>query len=159
MLDIWKYYKCKDIWFRFEAGEKTTGIPIHILRNKVGDHLSSSIIKTYVLPGCDVTSKTITKSSAMKNNQESFLDDFGIREPFNAAFESRDKFLVNVIWPSSNYKRFDKLRQEKWRLLTKSIWTATNILLISHFRRSHCFFDFCTLNNNFFITTTQYIHY
>ena len=119
LLDIWKYYKCKDIWFRFEAREKTTGIPIHILRNKVGDHLSSLIIKTYVLPGCDVTSKTITKSSAMKNNQESFLDDFGIREPFNAAFESRDKFLVNVIWPSSNYKRFDKLRQEKWRLLTK----------------------------------------
>ena len=32
----------------------------------------------------------------MKNNQESFLDDFGIREPFNAAFKSRDKFLVNV---------------------------------------------------------------
>lgn len=62
----------------------------------MGDHLSSSIIKTYVLPGCDVTSKTITKSSAMKNNQESFLDDFGIREPFNAASESRDKFLVNV---------------------------------------------------------------
>ena len=60
--------------YRFGAGEKTMGFPIHILANKLRDNLSSSIIlKTHVLTGCDVTSKIGTKSSAMENNPENFL--------------------------------------------------------------------------------------
>ena len=62
-----RFYRCKEIWVRFGVGEETRDIPIHVLANKLGDHLSPSIIlKT--LPGCDVTSKIGTKSSAMKKN-------------------------------------------------------------------------------------------
>ena len=54
------------------------GFPIHILANKLGDNLSSStILKTHVLIGCDVTSNIGKKSSAMENNPEKFLEDFG----------------------------------------------------------------------------------
>ena len=75
-------------WVRFGAGEKTRNIRIHILVDKLGDHLSSSIIlKTHVLTGCDVTSKIGTKSSAMKINPERFLQAFGVGEPFDIAFK------------------------------------------------------------------------
>ena len=53
-----RFYGCKEVWVRFGTGEKTRDIPIHVLANKLGNHLSSSIIlKTHVLTGCDVTSK------------------------------------------------------------------------------------------------------
>ena len=44
-----RFYGCKELWIRFGAGKKTRNIPIHILVDKLGDHLSSSIIlKTHV---------------------------------------------------------------------------------------------------------------
>ena len=39
-----RFYGCKEVWVRFGTGEKTRDIPIHILANKLGNHLSSSII-------------------------------------------------------------------------------------------------------------------
>ena len=36
-----QFYGCKEVWVRFEAGEKNRNIPIHLLANKLGDHLSS----------------------------------------------------------------------------------------------------------------------
>ena len=69
--------ECKEIWVRFGAGEKNMGIPIHVLANKLGDHLSSLIIlKTHLVTGCDVASKIRTKPSTMKNSPEIFLEDF-----------------------------------------------------------------------------------
>ena len=110
-----RFYGCKEVWVRFGAGEKTSDIPIHVLANKLGDHLSSLIIlKTHVLTECDVTSRIGTKSSAMKNNPERFLEDFGIGEPSDAAFKSAEHFLVNVIQPSSNCRTFDELRCEMY---------------------------------------------
>ena len=77
-----QFYGCKELWVRFGAGEKTRNIPIHVLADKMGNHLSSSILlKTHALTGCNVTSKIGTKSSAMKVNPEIFLQAFGVGEP------------------------------------------------------------------------------
>ena len=92
---------CKEIWVRFGAGEKNMGIPIHVLANQLEDHLSSLIIlKTHLVTGCDVASKIGTKPSAMKNNPEIFLEDFGIGEPSDVAFKSAEYYFINVIQPS-----------------------------------------------------------
>ena len=88
---------------------------IHILTNKLGDHLSSSIIlKTHVLTECNVTSKIETKSSEMNSDPERFLEDFEIEEPSDAAFKSAKNYLVNVIQPSLNCRTFDELRYETY---------------------------------------------
>ena len=106
-----RFYGCKELSVRFGAGEKTRNIPIHILADKLRDHLSSSIIlKTHVFTGCDVTSKIGTKSSAMKINPERFFQAFGVGEPSDIAFKSAERYLVNVIQPSSNCMTFDELR-------------------------------------------------
>ena len=92
------FYGYKEVLVRFGAGEKPRDIPIHVLANKLEDHLLYPIIlKTHALTGCDVTSKIETKSSAMKNNLERFLEDFGIVESSDAAFKSAEHYLVNVI--------------------------------------------------------------
>ena len=73
-----------------------------------------------MLTGCDVTSKIGTKSSAMKNNPERFLEDFGIGEPSDAAFKSAEHYLVNLIQPSSNCRTLDELRYEMYRTQKRS---------------------------------------
>ena len=89
-----QFYGCK------EAGE-TRDIPIHVLAKNLKDHLSSSIIlKTHVVTECDVTGKIWTKSSAMKNIPERFLEDVRIWKPSYVAFKSAEHYLVNVIQTS-----------------------------------------------------------
>ena len=46
---------------------------------------------------CDVTGKIWTKSSAMKNIPERFLEDVRIWKPSYVAFKSAEHYLVNVI--------------------------------------------------------------
>ena len=140
------FYGCKEVYVRFGAGEKTGDIPIHVLANRLGDHLSSSIIlKTHVPTGCDATSKTGTKSSAIKNNPERFLEDFRIKEPSDAAFKSAEHYLVNVIQPSSNCRTFDELRYEMYRIQEKGLseLSPTSYSLHRHLLRSHYFVTFC----------------
>ena len=80
------------------------------MANKLGDHLSSSIIlKTHMLTGSDVNSKIGTKSSAMKSNPERFLENFGY---FGSDAAYPMLCLVNVIQPSSTCRIFDELRHE-----------------------------------------------
>ena len=80
------------------------------MANKLGDHLSSSnILKTHMLSGFDVTSKIGTKYSAIKNNPERFLENFGYFG-IDAAYPML--YLVNVIQPSSTCRIFDELRHE-----------------------------------------------
>ena len=110
-----RFYRCKEVRVRFGAGKKARDIPIHVVENKLGDHLSSINIKTHVLTGCYVTSKIRTKSSAMKNNPERFLEDFGIGELSDAAFKSIEHYLANAIQPSPNCGTFDELRFEMYR--------------------------------------------
>ena len=76
------------------AGEKARYITIHILADKFGDHLSSStILKTHVLTGFDVTSKIGTKSSATKVNTERFLQTFGVGETSDIAFKNAERYF------------------------------------------------------------------
>ena len=50
-------YIAVEVWIRFGTGDRIRNIPIHMLADKLGEHLSSSIIlKAHVLTGCDVTS-------------------------------------------------------------------------------------------------------
>ena len=74
-----------------------------------------------MITGCHGTSKIGTKSSAIKNNPERFLEDFRIGEPFNTAFKSVEHYLVNVIQPSSNIRTFDELRYEMYRTQEKRL--------------------------------------
>lgn len=93
-----KIHGWKEVWVRFGAGEKTRNIPIHVLANKLGDHLSSLfILKIHVFTGSDVTSKIGRKRSEMNINPERFLEDFRIGEPSDAAFKNAEHHLVNVI--------------------------------------------------------------
>ena len=117
-----QFYGCKELWVRFGAGEKTRNIPIHVLADKLGDHLSSSnILKTHVLTGCDVTSKIETKSSAMKVNPERFLQAFAVGEPSDIAFKKAEYYLVYVIQPISSCMTFDELKYETYRTQNKGI--------------------------------------
>ena len=141
-----RFYGCKELWVQFGAGEKTRNIPIHILADKLGDHLSSSIIlKTHVLTGCDVTSKIGTKSSAMKINPERFLQVFGVVEPSDIAFKRAERYLVNVIESSSNCMTFDELRYEMYRTQNKGLseLPPTSYSLHGYLLRSHYFVNFC----------------
>ena len=115
---------------RFGAGEKSRGIPIHVLANKPGDQLSSLIIilrkspysvrmQENVLAGCDVTSKIGTKSFKMNNNPEKFLEDFEIEEPSDADFKKAEHYLVNVIQQNSNCMTLEELRYEIYRVQRK----------------------------------------
>ena len=140
------FYGCKELWVRFGAGEKTRNIPIHILADKLGDYLSSSIIlKTHVFTRCDVTSKIGTKSSAMKSNPERFLQAFGVGEPSDIAFKSAERYLVNVIQPRSNCMTFDELRYEMYCTQNKGLSELPPISysLHGHLLRSHYFVSFC----------------
>ena len=141
-----QFYGCKELWVRFGAGEKTRNIPIHVLADKLGDHLSSSIIlKTHVLTGCDVTSKIGTKSSAMKVNPERFLQAFGVGEPSDIAFKNAERYLVYVIQPSSSCMTFDELRYEMYRTQNKGLseLPPTSYSLHGHLLRCHYFVNFC----------------
>ena len=133
-------------WVRFGAREKIRNILIHILTDKLGDQLSSSsILKTHVLSGCDVTSRIGTKSSAMKINPERFLQAFGVGEPSDIAFKSAERYLVNVIQPSSNCMTFDELRYEMYRTHNKGLseLIPTSYSLHGHLLRSYYFVNFC----------------
>ena len=73
---------------------KNRDIPIYVLKNKLGDHLSSLIIlKTHLLTGYDVTSKIGRNSSTMKNNPEKFLEDYRTGAPCDAAFKGAKQYL------------------------------------------------------------------
>ena len=62
-----QFYGHKEVWFHFRTGEKTMNNPIHSMRNKLGDHLSSLIIlKTHVLTGCDVVQLVRLKQNLLQ---------------------------------------------------------------------------------------------
>ena len=156
-----RFSGCKEVWVRFGAGEKTRDIPIHVLANKLGDHLSSLIIlKTNVLTGCDVTSEIGTKFSTIKNNPERFLEDFKIGEPSDAAFKSAEHYLVNVIQPSSNCRTFDELRYDMYCTQEKSLseLPPTSYSLHGHLLRSHYFVNFCLTLEQLFLHNNKSIH-
>ena len=134
-----RFYGCKELWVRFGAGEKTRNVPIHILADKLGDHLSSSIIlKTHVFTGCDITSKIGTKSSAMKINPERFLQVFGVGELSDIAFKSAERYLVNVIQPSSNCMTLHYMKC----IVHKTELPPTSYSLQGQLLRSHYFVNF-----------------
>ena len=90
---------------------------------------------------CDVTSKIGTKSSAMKINPERFLQAFSVGEPFDIAFKSAERYLVNLIQPSLNCMIFDELRYEMYRTQNKGLseLPPTSYSLHGHLLRSHYF--------------------
>ena len=101
----------KECWIRIGTGEKTRFIPIHTLGRTLGHCTCSAVIKPHILMGCDVTSKTGTKSEAIKASPEGYLHNFGEENnPSSEAFLKAEEYLVRVLDKISPAKSFDELR-------------------------------------------------
>ena len=50
-------------------------IPLHAIAQEMGPYKSKTLLKAYVLTGCDYTSKIVTKYAAIKVHFERHLDN------------------------------------------------------------------------------------
>ena len=67
----------KKILILYGTGNTRRFIPVHKIYEKLGNSVSSVILKAHILTGCDLTSKIGTKERALKAYAESFLQTFG----------------------------------------------------------------------------------
>ena len=51
------------------------------------------MLKAYILTGCDVTSKIVTKALDVASKPENYLDDFGIEPLPGSSFAYAKKYL------------------------------------------------------------------
>ena len=99
------------LWIKFGIGDKSRHIPVHKLVVVLGTQLCKVILKSYVLFGCDVTSKVGTKAAALNSELEQYLKSFGeMNEPSLESFEKAEKFLVQVWRKNSKCTNFNQLR-------------------------------------------------
>ena len=71
---------------------------------------SETLLRAYVLTGCDITSKLRSKFSAVKSNLENFLFHFGSFTLGNDSFIEAEKYLVKLVELSAKYSNSDELR-------------------------------------------------
>ena len=74
---VFKTTNVNKIWVKFGIHERQRYIPIHRLAEILGTEKSRALLKAHILTGCDVTSKTGSKSVACKACPEKHLYDFG----------------------------------------------------------------------------------
>ena len=74
---VFKTTNLNRIWVKFEIHDRQRHIPIHRLAEILGTEKSWALLKAHILTGCDVTSKTGSKSVACKACPEKHLYDFG----------------------------------------------------------------------------------
>ena len=97
------------IWVKFGILERQRHITVYQLTEILGTKKSRVLLKAHILSGCDVASKTGSKTAAFKACTEKYLHDFG--EQFhNYHFQMAEKYLVKVIEPNIAAKSFDDLR-------------------------------------------------
>ena len=97
------------IWVKFGILERQRHITVYQLTEILGTKKSRVLLNAHILSGCDVASKTGSKTAAFKACTEKYLHDFG--EQFhNYHFQMAEKYLVKVIEPNIAAKSFDDLR-------------------------------------------------
>ena len=97
------------VWIKFGILERQTHIPVHQLAEILGREKPRALLKAHILTGCDVTSKTGSKTAAFKACPEKYLYGFG-EEFHDYHFQMTEKYLVKVIEPNIAAKSFDDLR-------------------------------------------------
>ena len=103
----------EDLWIKFGIGDKSRHIPVHKLVVVLGTQLWKVILKSYVLTGCDETSKVGTKAAALNNEPQQYLKSFReMNEPSLESFEKAEKYLVQVWRKNSKCTNFSELRNE-----------------------------------------------
>lgn len=113
-IDIFERKGLKELWIRFGKGETKRMIPLHKIKESIGNELSQSIIKLHVLTGCDTTSKIGTKHAALDCNPLPGLSQFAEAHILTESeILLAEEYLVRV-WVgarSKNHtKTFDELR-------------------------------------------------
>ena len=97
------------IWVKFGILERQRHITVYQLTEILGTKKSRVLLQAHILSGCDVASKTGSKTAAFKACTEKYLHDFG--EQFqDYHFQMAEKYLVKVIEPNIAAKSFDDLR-------------------------------------------------
>ena len=74
-------------------GKKTRNIPLHTIAQELGPYQSKTLLKAYVLTGCDYTSKVGTKYAAVKVHPERYLDNFGTSDSTSADYLLAEKYF------------------------------------------------------------------
>ena len=106
---MYKTMNINKIWVKFGILERQRHITVYQLIEILGTKKSRVLLKAHILTGCDVTSKTGSKTAAFKACTEKCLHDFG--EQFHDYhFQMAEMYLVKVIEPNIAAKSFDDLR-------------------------------------------------
>ena len=103
-----------ELWQHVGTGNNRRLIPVHTISEKLGDPLSSIIIKCHIGTGCDYLSKVGSKAAILKVDPVSLLDDFG-ESPSMSDNEKQkaELFLVKCFSgraPNTSATSFDELR-------------------------------------------------
>ena len=111
----------------------------------IGEKKSSDLLKVRILTGCDVRSKIGRKVSTV-SKPESYLGDFGIEPLWDSKFIFAKRYLVRVISPKSNCKKFDDLRYEMYKTKYKALneLPPTSNKICDHYFLYSCSFLFNT---------------
>ena len=84
----------EDLWIKFGTGNKLRHILVQKLGVVLGTQLCKIILKSYVLTGCDMTSKVGTKATALNCEPEHYLESFGKTNKSSwESFEKRKNIL------------------------------------------------------------------
>ena len=76
-LHVFKTTNVNKIWVKFGIRERQIHIPVYQLAEILGTERLRALLKAHILTGCDVTSKTGSKSAACKAFPEKHFNDFG----------------------------------------------------------------------------------
>ena len=74
---VFKTMNVNKIWVKFGIRERQIHIPVYQLAEILGIERLRALLKAHILTGCDVTSKTGSKSVACKTSPEKHFYDFG----------------------------------------------------------------------------------
>ena len=72
-MNVFKKNGLKKILIRYGTGNTRRFIPVHKIYEKLGNSVSSVLLKAHVLTGCDLTSKIGTKERVLKACAEPFF--------------------------------------------------------------------------------------
>ena len=112
-MNAFKKNGLKKILIRYGTGNTRRFIPVHKIYEKLGNSVSSVLLKAHVLTGCDLTSKIGTKERVLKACAEPFLQTFGNNDSLtHEDIKSTEQYLIKVYSPNSKCSTFDKLRYE-----------------------------------------------
>ena len=74
---VFKTTNVNKVWVKFGIHERLIHIPVYHLAEILEAERLRALLKAHILTGCDVTSKTGSKSAACKACPEKHLHDFG----------------------------------------------------------------------------------